>query len=213
MRLYLIRHGQTAWNAEGRAQGHADIPLDAHGEAQANAVGEAFRHIHLDAVLSSDLDRASNTAKPICTATGTPLLVDARLRERSMGVFEGQPFDAFRVHLRAMATPDDPYHVDARLEGGESARDVWDRLEGVVESHLAVHPRLAVVSHGGTCSLLLARLLRGTPLTGRAFRFANGSITELSLNANGLWVMERYNDTAHLAGQAFLSGSLDGTHR
>ncbi len=89
--ILLIRHGETAWNAERRLQGHLDIPLNAEGERQAALLGAALAGEAIDHVLSSDLGRARQTAEAILRARGIApaVQVDPQLRERCYGGFEG----------------------------------------------------------------------------------------------------------------------------
>ena len=101
-RVLLIRHGETDWNRQARLQGHADIPLNAHGQAQVRRLGEALRGEPLDAVYSSDLQRALATAQAIAEATGAPLRQEPALRERGFGCFEGLTLaDGSRVPMWA----------------------------------------------------------------------------------------------------------------
>lgn len=87
--ILLIRHGETAWNAERRLQGQLDIPLNPHGLRQAAALAAALRHEAIDAVIASDLQRARQTAQALATARALPLRLDPALRERCYGAFEG----------------------------------------------------------------------------------------------------------------------------
>ncbi|KDO15974.1 hypothetical protein SPRG_18482, partial [Saprolegnia parasitica CBS 223.65] len=91
--LWLVRHGATAWNAEGRWQGQTDVPLSAVGEAQALALGDHLRALHasqpFDAIVSSDLSRAADTARAIGLALALPVALDEQLREEQYGVLEG----------------------------------------------------------------------------------------------------------------------------
>jgi broad specificity phosphatase PhoE len=89
-RVCLIRHGQTAWNAATRVQGHLDIGLDATGQAQAERLGAALADEGLDAIYSSDLARAYGTALAVARRLGLAVQTDTRLRERAFGRFEGQ---------------------------------------------------------------------------------------------------------------------------
>jgi len=89
MRLVLLRHGRTAWNAERRFQGQADPPLDDVGRAQAYEVAALVAALAPDVLISSDAVRALQTAAPIAEVTGLDVLADARLRERSLGHWEG----------------------------------------------------------------------------------------------------------------------------
>ena len=97
-RLLLVRHGETDWNAEGRIQGMLDVPLNALGLAQARVVGsELARSVDVAAVISSDLVRTRETAKPLIEATGFDVTFDARIRERHFGVLQGKTYAEWRV--------------------------------------------------------------------------------------------------------------------
>ncbi|MDT4973237.1 MAG: glucosyl-3-phosphoglycerate phosphatase, partial [Pseudonocardiales bacterium] len=88
-RVFLLRHGRTSWNAERRFQGQADPPLDDVGRAQAYEVAALVAALSPGVLVSSDAMRAVQTADPIAEITGLEVLVDARLRERSLGHWEG----------------------------------------------------------------------------------------------------------------------------
>jgi len=88
-RLVLVRHGQTAWNLEGRAQGHSDVPLDDVGLAQAAAAAPYVAALRPSALWSSDLARARQTASFVEAATGLAATPDPRLREYDVGIRSG----------------------------------------------------------------------------------------------------------------------------
>ena len=88
-RLVVLRHGRTAWNAEGRAQGHADVPLDEVGEEQAAAVAPYLASLEPQALWTSDLARAAGTCAHLERATGLEATVDPRLREFDVGLRQG----------------------------------------------------------------------------------------------------------------------------
>lgn len=199
MRLYLVRHGQTAWNLEGRAQGHTDIPLDATGIAQAAAVADAMRGLALDKVWSSDLLRASQTGSAIAEACGCQLLTAAEYRERSFGSMEGTPYLDLRRAAEEEAEVQETSSLQVRIGGGESVEDVWDRVADRLWEIESAHHDLCLVSHGGTCAVVVAQLLRGSLETVRALKFGNASLTELQRHPDGHWTLLRYNDTSHLA--------------
>ena len=97
-RLILVRHGETAWNAEGRIQGMLDVPLNALGVQQANSVAdELARIVDVAEMVSSDLVRTRETATPIANATGFEPRFDARIRERHFGVWQGKTYEEWRV--------------------------------------------------------------------------------------------------------------------
>ena len=86
--LYL-RHGETAWNREGRMQGATDIPLNETGRAQAHAAAETLRDVHIDRIISSPMARAAETADIVGAAKGLVPTRDERLKERYFGAFDG----------------------------------------------------------------------------------------------------------------------------
>jgi len=148
--LYLIRHGQTDWNIEGRWQGHADVPLNDRGRAQAENIARSLANVGLVAIYSSDLVRAHETAKALARTTGLPIHLDARLREIHQGEWQGllvseiqqrygEAFHARHANPLTVAPP-----------GGETVLQVKERVIAALEDIITRHPaeRVAVVSHG-----------------------------------------------------------------
>lgn len=213
MRLFIVRHAQTAWNAEERAQGHTDIALDEVGENQCVRLAEAFDKIKISRVISSDLERSAACGRSIAQTTGALLVLDKRLRERAMGEWEGLYYPEFNKLFRAAAGKSDPHMLKTRPPGGESLQDVWERIRPVVSELTEYDEPVAVVTHGGTASLLLSQLLRGTIESAKSFRFGNAGITELARRPDGLMTLVRYNDCCHLNGSPAMSGNLDGVSR
>ncbi len=194
MRLFLVRHGQTAWNAAQRAQGHCDTELDEVGLRQADRVALALQGAEFEKIVSSDLKRSVQTAEPIAALSGLPLNLEPGLRERHFGALEGLPYDEVRARIAEKAVQIGADAHETQPDGGESYVDVWNRLERVVG--LFTVPSV-VVSHGGTLGLLLAKLTGGGFDEARAFRFANASITEVE-RTGGIWSIVRQNDSSHL---------------
>ncbi len=159
-RLLLIRHGETDWNAEGRYQGQADPPLNATGWEQAGALAEALRGTALEAIYSSDLRRARQTADLLAAATGAPLLLEPRLREVGLGEWEGQPFrDIQSRHPDLLRQRrEDPLHFAP--PGGETVLALRHRLLSALNDIAASHPRgsAALVSHGFALAVLKVSL-------------------------------------------------------
>lgn len=199
MRLYLVRHGQTAWNAEERAQGHTDIPLDATGVAQAQRLSQLFAPGDLDLVLTSDLQRSRHTAEAVASAVDAPLESTPLLRERTFGEWEGLPYKEVGIRFGKTASEAGLRSLyEACPPGGESLQMAWDRVREVT-LRLATMPENAlVVSHGGVCALMLAQLIRGDLDTSRAFRFHNCAVTELARRQDGSFQLVRFNDASHL---------------
>jgi probable phosphoglycerate mutase len=213
MRLYIVRHAQTAWNAAERAQGHTDIGLDEVGESQCACLADAFQKIAISRVISSDLERSAACGRTIAQTTGACLVLDKRLRERAMGEWEGLYYPEFNKLFRAAAGEGDPHLLRTRPPGGESLHDVWERIRPLTSELIDLDEPIAVVTHGGTASLLLSQLLRGSIESAKSFRFGNAGITELARRPDGLMTLVRYNDCCHLNGSSTMSGNLDGVSR
>jgi broad specificity phosphatase PhoE len=164
--LLLVRHGETAWNREGRFQGQLDIPLSDVGRAQARALRErlqAAKHAHLyddahTAIATSDLCRARETAEIVFGAAGRTLHLQPALRELCYGVFEGltrpEIDERFPGALTAWLRGDRGF----AMEGGESRAALHIRVHDAVTALLAAvpHPSVAIVAHGGVMRQLLS---------------------------------------------------------
>src|SRR5690349_8413010 len=87
--LFIFRHGETDWNVEERFQGHLDIPLNDNGRNQARELGQKMKHFGLEAIFSSDLCRASETAQIVAQSINVPIFKDPRLREAHLGQAQG----------------------------------------------------------------------------------------------------------------------------
>jgi probable phosphoglycerate mutase len=168
--IYLARHGETAWNSEGRWQGRTDIALSDTGRAQAATLAIRLARLgdHIGRVLTSDLCRAVETAQIVSRALGLPPpVVDPRLRERGFGVFEGltreECLSRFPVEWAR-------YEQDRRLHppGGEPQEEVAERFSAAVAEAVATHAAgsgaLLIVAHGGALrSFLSVRFGRPFP--------------------------------------------------
>jgi 2,3-bisphosphoglycerate-dependent phosphoglycerate mutase len=199
MRLYLVRHGQTAWNAEEKAQGHTDIPLDDKGIRQAACLAEALSGIPIDLILSSDLQRSLKTAEAVAAAHGIPIEATPLLRERSFGIWEGMPYaEIGRLSGNAVSEQGLRSLYEACPEGGESLQMTWDRIKAMTERLREQAGNTLVVAHGGVCSLMLSQLIRGDLDTSRAFRFHNCAITELMRRPDRSFQLVQFNNAFHL---------------
>jgi probable phosphoglycerate mutase len=157
MRLLIWRHGQTAWNAQGRIQGQRDVPLDEVGRAQATAAAPHIAALNPSLVISSDLSRARDTAG----ALGLPLRTDPRLRETDFGSWSGL------THDEAEAADPETFRlwkhgVDVARGGRETMADVAVRAAAVVDELDAADPGalVVIVTHGGTARALVGTLLK-----------------------------------------------------
>ncbi|RME88118.1 MAG: alpha-ribazole phosphatase [Anaerolineae bacterium] len=157
-RLYLIRHGETDWNVEGRWQGQANVPLNARGRAQAARLAQALKDVPFDAVYSSDLARARETAEALARLKGLPVHEDPRLREIHQGEWQGMLVTEIQARYaeRFERRKSDPLRVAP--PGGETVAKVRERVVRALEEILAKHPggTVAVVSHGFALAVALA---------------------------------------------------------
>jgi glucosyl-3-phosphoglycerate phosphatase len=160
----LWRHGQTAWNAEQRFQGHTDIGLDDVGRGQAERAAAILAAVAPAVIVSSDLSRAVETAAALSAVTGVEVRTDERLRETYGGSWQGRTIDEIR------ATDAEAYDlwradtaIDVRAGGGETRSQLAERAVPAIMDALAVAPigaTVVVVSHGGTVRAALGTLLR-----------------------------------------------------
>jgi probable phosphoglycerate mutase len=198
-RICLVRHGETAWNAEGRVQGQLDVPLNTLGVAQARAVAGALADQSFQAIYSSDLTRVRQTAAPSVAHHGLPLALDARLRERHYGMFERLLYTEVRERYPleyARFRDKDP---DFDFGTGESLRAFFDRsIEVLGEIALRHHHQnVLVFTHGGVLDMAYRRAMALDQRASREFGIPNAGINWLNISAQD-WVIERWADTGHL---------------
>jgi alpha-ribazole phosphatase len=170
--LYLIRHGEIEGAADGRFFGHTDVHLSATGLAQVEALARQLAPEPIDAVYTSDLTRARQSASPLAGARGlTPVVVPA-LREMAMGRWEGLTFREIREHEPEAVARWLANLTTFPFPNGENLEDLRARVIPALEEILARHAggRVAVVAHGGPNRVILAEAL-GLPL-GHLLRLA-----------------------------------------
>jgi len=180
-KLLIARHGQTDWNLTGRYQGHADTPLNETGRLQARYLASQVPKDSIVSVYSSDLVRASETAQIIASKLNLGVVVDPRLREIRLGVWEGMYFDDIVLQYPEewARRQNDP--LNAHPPEGESLSELADRLKEFMDEVLKLHPNHSVllISHGLTLATLFC-LANGIPL-GEAYQNIpdNGKIFEI----------------------------------
>ena len=189
-RLLLVRHGETAWNAERRWQGQTDVPLSEVGEAQAAAVAPVVAAFGPVSVVTSDLSRAWVTAKHIASACGLSVEIDQRFREFDLGSLEGLTLDEVRA-LTGMARP------AWSAYGGESIEAFQGRYVPALEDaagSLGPGETGVVVTHGAALRRGLVAFL-GWPDAAEAAlgSVANCGIVELSQEHDDPWRLTAYN--------------------
>lgn len=199
-RLFAVRHGRTAWNAELRIQGHRDEPLDALGRWQAEQLAQALAAEPLAAIYSSDLQRAAATAEPLARRLGLAVQPDPGLRERGFGTFEGLTHGHVQQHWPEAARRWRQRDPGYGPPGGERLADFHARSVATVLRLAAGHPGQAVlvVAHGGVLDCLYRAATHASLQTPRSWQLGNASINRLLCTPQGLTLVG-WNDDAHLA--------------
>jgi alpha-ribazole phosphatase len=183
-RLILIRHGETEWNVEGRWQGHADVPLNARGRAQAEEVAQSLARTKVDAIYVSDLKRTMETAGPLARSQGLEVQVDTRLREIDQGEWQGLLIDEIQTRYAEEFRRRRENPLDVAPPGGETALQVRERVLAAIQDILSLHPEqtVAIVSHGFALAVIHA-YFKGVPIA-EVWELVpeNGEIQELEVH-------------------------------
>lgn len=203
MKLLLVRHGETPWNAEGRYQGQVDIPLSELGERQARSLGRRLQDVRIDRAVSSPLGRAAQTARLALGAERAGMLAfDRELREIGHGDWEGLTTVEIgqRDPQRLQAWRSAPQTVQMPGPGGESLQQVlersWRALERACEG-LGSDDTLLVVAHDAVNRVLIGRVL-GLPMSELwSYRQAPATLNLLEGPSVEALEIVRLNDCAH----------------
>jgi broad specificity phosphatase PhoE len=187
--LLLARHGETDWNSERRWQGHADQPLNERGREQARVLGAELSSRPIEAIYSSDLLRARETAEIVAAALGLEVRVDPGLREVDVGSWSGLAHGEIEA-----SDPDGFRRWQAGGKGwerGESYEEMGARVVAAVLELAAAHPgeTLLVVTHGGSiraCRATAARLTYGESRVSGIGSTENCAVVELRVDDGSL---------------------------
>lgn len=198
-RFIIVRHGESEWNLAGRFQGHLDSSLTETGTAQSRALAGRLREESFNALYSSDLKRAYQTAGFIARKTGHRILVDRRLRERNLGIFQGLTKEEIQKQFPEEYGLYQNGGADYLIPRGESARQQSQRVVACLEK---INRRqrggtVVVITHGGVLSVFLRHVL-GIPLEAtRGFKLFNAGLNVFS-HRRGRWILENWGDNYHL---------------
>lgn len=198
-RMLLVRHAQTAWNHEGRVQGHSDPPLSALGERQAERVGNRLALEQIDAAYASDLQRTYRTAELALAGRGLNAQRDPAWRELNFGEWESLTYDDVMARDPELAQHRlaDPAHIAP--PGGEHLGHLEQRIMPAIEALRERHhgQTVLVVTHGGPLRVLACRLV-GADLN-HAWRFeaTHGGLSAVRWFEAGATI-ELWNETVHL---------------
>lgn len=200
--LLLIRHGETAWNAESRIQGQLDVPLSSAGIWQAGRLAQRLADQRIDAIFASDLARAWLTAQPIGQSRQIEPLPDTRLRERHFGIFQGHTLDEI-----AQRWPDELAAWRARdpqwsIPEGESATQFIERVLAALDdiAHRHAGCTVAVVAHGGVLDVAYRHACGLAWNAPRRHLMANAALNRVTARGRPLRIeVLEWGDVAHLA--------------
>ena len=206
LRLYIVRHGLTAWNREMRMQGHTDVPLDAEGVRQAERL--AARLIACASppqwIYSSDLSRARQTAEAIARPLGLTVRTTPLLRETCLGEWEGLTRADIEARGDQQLLAD--YLRDShtyRPPGSETLEAVWERISRAAQAIRRDHPngQGVIAGHGGSLRALLCEALDAPVSSMRRLWLDNASLSivdEAGPPDNRIRRVTLINDTSHL---------------
>lgn len=204
MRLILVRHGQTEWNQLGRIQGRTDIPLNDTGIMQARAAGEWLSQRRIDAVYSSPMQRAFDTATEIARPHGLPVISIDDIIEIDFGLWEEKTADELKK-LYPEYWNDWSWHLDEEKSANmqaESAYTILNRvkraLNSIFEENTAGSTAV-VVSHTMPIKLIMANAI-GLPLKSlQSIKVGNCGICELDMNTDMSGSLITWNESGYLA--------------
>lgn len=203
--LLLVRHGETEWNAARRIQGHSNSALSPLGRRQALAVAERLSGMPIEALYSSDLERALETAAPLAARLGLTVQPLSELREKGYGDWEGlTEAEVIAVDAEGWRR----YHVlreiNYPIPGGETWQQVQTRIVASLRRILAAHPgpdeTVAIVGHGASLRPAILDALDAPLPTLLRLRLDNASLTCLEYQPERGGRVVFLNDTSHLEG-------------
>lgn len=205
MKIYLLRHGQTNLNRDGKYQGAIDKDLNEFGKKQAELLGKRIQKFDIDIIYSSDLKRVIETSKIINNYVNTEIIIKEELREINMGAWDTLTIEERYIHNQDYANEWHKYLADMPYPDGECGEDVCKRAMIVIEDiKKQQYENVAIVTSGGTIAILLCEIL-GLELHKRFnIDISNCSISIVNLdNSNNKLTVNCINDTGHLEELAY----------
>jgi len=203
--MFCIRHGESTYNAQGRVQGHLNVPLSELGRRQASALAAVCKDFGAEAIFSSPLRRARETADPIAAALALPIQEEPGLIEIKVGIFQGHSrsdLDRICPEEYARWSSGDPDFV---VPGGESRRALMQRgretLEMIADCDYC---RVIVVSHGAILAAAFKSLLE-IPAQRHPFLLENASISRVEIDGS-IVRLHTLNEVRHLRGVGLAGG-------
>lgn len=201
MKIYLIRHGQTDWNIQGKIQGSHDIPLNETGERQAEQLSVGMDKRPVKKIFSSTLERAVGTARKIGERQNVDIYLMQGLIEVEFGDWEGMTWDEIKEKYPAEYERWELNPVDVAPPGGETQVDVLKRVAKTMNTIMDMtdkHEDIAIVTHGATMAYIVSYLMRNHPEESELI-VKNASITTVNYSPlTDDYMMLEVNDISHL---------------
>ncbi len=186
--LAVVRHGRTAWNADGRFQGHTDVPLDDTGRAQAAGLAALIAEFPIARAVSSDLARARETCEIVLAGRDVPIALDAGWREMRFGPWEGLTWPQIVERFPDVDAANRTVPKFYTPEGGETFDDVCERVRHAVARIAATAAdgdRILVATHAGAMHALLRVVLGESEATALGVKFAPATLTRIAFDGSG----------------------------
>ena len=202
-RFCLVRHGETDWNAERRLQGYTDIPLNPHGLAQAAQMAKALKKVHFqfDALYTSDLQRAKQTAQAIEDLYAVSATSHSLLRERHLGALQGLTTSEAPLLEPKLWQAHLSRDIHQELRGGESILQFANRIKTVLQEIQEKYTgkTILIVSHGGALDMIYRMASNQALDAERVITVPNASLNWISCDGPN-WKVDNWADTSHLDG-------------
>lgn len=200
MKFIWIRHAQTIWNTQHRTQGRTDTPLDETGLLQAERLAERLKFYRLNAIYSSPLQRALQTATLLGRMADVPVIPDDRLTEIDFGEWEGLKFDEIAALFPEVFQHWRVHPFTTEIPGAETPGEVLARMRDFFEHiNAASDDTVAIISHTLPLKLMVAHLI-GLPYDRiHSLRFDNTGTTEIEVHPDGVTTLIHSNNTSHLS--------------
>jgi probable phosphoglycerate mutase len=204
LQVYLVRHGETEWNALRRIQGQSDSALTANGQRQAQQVAERVKQLGITHIISSDLGRTRHTADIIARVCCCEVITDPRLRELDMGILEMRDIDTLTEEEESWRKQLVDGTPGGRIPQGESMTELSLRMQAALDNcrDLPAGSIPLLVSHGMALGCLISTVLGLPPYAERRLRLRNCSLSRMDYQQSPWlaagWVVETAGETSHL---------------
>ena len=198
---FIVRHGETEWNALGRIQGHTDISLSEMGSQQSGLVSLRLADVAFDVAYCSDLRRSVETAQKILGQRSVPLHTTSSLREYDKGVFEGLTVEQTKELYPELYEASLIKDLDFAPPGGESTRQTSDRIATFIRNLRKHHEddTVLIVGHGGALRAVFVALMELPLEANWRFLLDNCGVSVFDIYSDNA-VLQLFNDTSHLDG-------------